>query len=237
MGKCFQKRNGFIVCDREYLRIPREVAFVESYSLCLFFGKDSARDTWSERIYRLRGNDSIALRATIDTAVWWAVQRKLLNQLGKKVLVVGAIPSAATILKPEDSTFLFGQALSKQFGFSWGPGFLAARPHKAMHYSGRMGREERLKILNYIPVGTIKGYETLVIVDDLITTSATLESISRALAMKLLPIEQPRIYGISLARKENFGFHSDSILKNDHLDKAVDEYWEARNGSYKIGTR
>jgi hypothetical protein len=234
---CIEKRDGFIVCTRDYLQIPftPRVDFVGSYSLCVSIMEPPSPEPWSKRIYLLKGGHRPSLFAATDVLVAWARRKRILSALPPgRTVVVGAIPHESQSLQPGESAYILGSSLARAFGFGWRPELLKADPHQSFH-NGRVARSDRLAALGYRCGDSLDQYAAVVIVDDIITTGATFQRICEALAARRKVTAPLKVVGVTFAKKEGYQYNlrNGVCLSNDHLDQTMEEMWSTAMKRYQ----
>jgi hypothetical protein len=223
-----KKINGLVVSDASYLGIPQypKVMFRECYSLCIRIIHNPESDMWIGRANAFKNGRNKELYAGAKTLLHVLSQSPYIHVLPRATLVVGAIPSNSTTLNIRDPEFRLGHAIAEKFGFQWNADLLEKDVCPTSH-AGNVSREERESHLKYRCTSRVARIESLIIVDDMCTSGATIMKICDAISKSIVSTNVIPAYAVTFAKNEeyNFNISRGRDISNNHISSDVNEYW------------
>jgi len=182
---------------------------------------DKRDDPWTTRFNAVKEGDPRAIRAAQATLVHAVTGYTFgSKRLG---LVVGAISSSKTHLEPKDPVWQLGASVAEALHVPWRPDVLKKKVHRSLHYL-KSAAERATEVNGVYSASEIAGTCSVLIVDDFVTRGDTFADIARAL--KTTAAGPITVYGLALAKTENFAYPPNFGISNDHVPLRLEQIWD-----------
>ncbi len=170
------------------------------YFLCNYLPGSAGRDSFSESLLKFKRGQHPDLEAWIDCSL----EESARIPIGRETVILRPLHHMETTIDPmrPASLDLLGDAMAERFGCLYRPTLLSRSGN--MPEIKWLGREQRISALRgayrltgELPGGT--GTQWLVL-DDIVTTGATMNAVMESLMARLSPFEKPSLLAFSLAK-------------------------------------
>lgn len=195
--------------------------------LCLGFRlTDDGSEYWTKHFNAVKAREEAAVEAGARSLAA-AFSTIVMNPVGVRMVVVGAISSADTVLAASAPVRRMGEVLAARQGWEWRPELLTKRSHRSLHGIRAGAAARQAEVTGAYTSSTIGGVVgKVLILDDIATRGDTAADIVRAV---LATNPGWGTCSATLAKSERSAYWANNGgISNDHVPARVLATWAGR---------